>query len=107
MKQINVSNKALKHIICCFILLLVFVITYKKVNAQTISTVIDGESTEDVVPLKPQLDESLLETFICFILFSSPVEQSIYYHNYYGLSNLRLYQLMAKKKQSFVDCYIL
>ena len=61
MKQINVSNKALKHIICCFILLLVFVITYKKVNAQTISTVIDGESTEDVVPLKPQLDESLLE----------------------------------------------
>lgn len=62
MKQKTVSNKALKHIICCFILLIIFVLTITKVNAQNESTLtVSGEQTEDVVPLKPQLNETLLE----------------------------------------------
>ncbi len=62
MKQKTVSNKALKHIVCCFILLIIFVLTITKVNAQNESTlIVSGEQTEDVVPLKPQLNETLLE----------------------------------------------
>ena len=62
MKQKTVSNKALKHIICCFILLIIFVLTITKVNAQNESTLnVSGEQTEDVVPLRPQLNETLLE----------------------------------------------
>ena len=61
MKQEKASNKALKHIVCCFILLIIFVITITRVNAQTETKVINASDTEDVVPLKPQLNESLLE----------------------------------------------
>ena len=62
MKQKTVSNKALKHIICCFILLIIFVLTITKVNAQNESTLtVSGEQTEDIVPLRPQLNETLLE----------------------------------------------
>ena len=63
MKQKTVSNKALKHIICCFILLIIFVLTITKVNAKNEGTLtVSGEQTEDVVPLRPQLNETLLES---------------------------------------------
>ena len=61
MKQEKASNKALKHILCCLVLLIIFVITFTRVNAQNESTQIVTSDTEDVVPLKPQLDETLLE----------------------------------------------
>ncbi len=60
MKKGKACNKALKHILCCLIILLIFVITFTlKVEAKT-ETVINAD-TEDVVPLKPQLRNELLE----------------------------------------------
>ena len=61
MKQEKASNKALKHILCCVILLIVFVITFTSVKALNASNDIISSETEDVVPLKPQLSEELLE----------------------------------------------
>ena len=60
MKTQEASKKALKHIICCLIILLAFVITITKVDAQNISEEIPSSETEEVVPLKPQLDSRLV-----------------------------------------------
>jgi len=61
MKTQEASKKALKHIICCLILLLAFVVTITKVNAQEKTGELLTSETEEVVPLKPQLDKRLLE----------------------------------------------
>ena len=59
MKTQEASKKALKHIICCLILLLAFVITITKVDAQNERDSVLTSETEEVVPLKPQLDNRL------------------------------------------------
>lgn len=61
MKTKEASNKALKHIICCLIILLIFVVTITKVNAETKNEELISSETEEVIPLKPQLDKRLLE----------------------------------------------
>ena len=61
MKKEKASNKALKHILCCLLILAAFVIAFTKVNAQTERTETIVSDTDDTVPLKPQLNESLLE----------------------------------------------
>ena len=58
MKTQEASKKALKHIICCLIILLAFVVTITKVNAQEKSGELLTSETEEVVPLKPQLDKN-------------------------------------------------
>ena len=60
MKTDEASKKALKHIICCLIILLLFVITITKVDAKNESDSVITTETEDVVPLSPQLDNRLL-----------------------------------------------
>ena len=60
MKTQEASKKALKHIICCLIILLLFVITITKVDAKNESSSVVTTETEDVVPLSPQLDKRLL-----------------------------------------------
>lgn len=60
MKTDEASKKALKHIICCLIILLIFVITITKVDAKNESDSVITTETEDVVPLSPQLDNRLL-----------------------------------------------
>jgi len=60
MKTQEASKKALKHIICCLIILLAFVVTITKVNAQEKNGELLTSETEEVVPLKPQLDKRLL-----------------------------------------------
>ena len=61
MKKEKASNKALKHIVCCIILVILFVITFTKVHAQNETTNVIVSDTESTVPLKPQLNEALLE----------------------------------------------
>ena len=88
MKTEKASNKALKHIICCLIILLIFVITITKVDAKNESDSVITTDSEDVVPLSPQLDERLLnlnklnieESSI--IKYNQPriVEKNIYYY---------------------------
>ena len=51
MENRKAKNIALKHILCCLILLLAFVITITRVNAQTESDLVVSE-TKDTVPLK-------------------------------------------------------
>ena len=60
MKIDEASKKALKHIICCLIILLIFVIAITKVDAKNESDSVMTTETEDVVPLSPQLDKRLL-----------------------------------------------
>ena len=60
MKTDEASKKALKHIICCLIILLIFVITITKVDAKNESDSVITTETEDVVPLSPKLDNRLL-----------------------------------------------
>ena len=60
MKTQEASKKALKHIICCLIILLAFVITITKVDAQNERDSVLTSETEEVVPLKPQLDNRLV-----------------------------------------------
>ena len=60
MKTEKASNKALKHIVCCIIIIIIFVMTITRVQAKNETNIIH-EETESVVPLKPQLSESLLE----------------------------------------------
>lgn len=60
MKTDEASKKALKHIICCLIILLIFIITITKVDAKNESDSVMTTETEDVVPLSPQLDNRLL-----------------------------------------------
>ena len=60
MKTKKASNKALKHIVCCIIIIVAFVVTFTKVHAQNLVSESTNE-VESVVPLKPQLNESLLE----------------------------------------------
>ena len=59
MKTNEASKKALKHIICCLIILLIFVITITKVDAKNESDSVVTTETEDVVPLCPQLSKRL------------------------------------------------
>ena len=61
MKKEKASNKALKHILCCIIILAVFVIAFTKVNAQNEYNEVAVSEADTTVPLKPQLNESLLE----------------------------------------------
>ena len=63
MKKEKASNKALKHIICCIILIITFVITFTRVHAQNELNL----ETESTVPLKPLLNEDLLELKKIFI----------------------------------------
>ena len=86
MKTKVAQNRALKHIVCCLILLLVFVITITKVDAKNESdlTVANAE-TSDVVPLRPQLRDNLLQLQILnieespYLLYDTPriVEKNI------------------------------
>ena len=46
---------------CCIILVILFVITFTKVHAQNETTNVIVSDTESTVPLKPQLNEALLE----------------------------------------------
>lgn len=89
MKTKVAQNRALKHIVCCLILLLVFVITITKVDAKNESdlTVANAE-TSDVVPLRPQLRDNLLQLQILnieespYLLYDTPriVEKNIEYY---------------------------
>ena len=59
MKTNVAHNRALKHIVCCLILLLIFVITITKVDAKNESELTVASDTADVVPLRPQLKDNL------------------------------------------------
>jgi len=62
MKTGAVPKGTLKHIVCCLILLLIFVITITKVDARNESDLTtDATDTSDVVPLRPQLRDNLLQ----------------------------------------------
>ncbi len=61
MKNKKACNKALKHILCCLIILFIFVITITiRVDAKNEVSEITVES-EDIVPLKPQLNDRLIK----------------------------------------------
>ena len=60
MKKEKASNKALKHIVCCIILIIVFVITITRVQAQNEINV-SKEEQESIVPLRLQSNKSLFE----------------------------------------------
>lgn len=86
MKTEKASNKALKHIVCCIIIIIVFVMTITRVQAKNETNIIK-EETESVVPLRPQLNESLLELKIInienkMVTYDSPriVEKDINYY---------------------------
>lgn len=60
MEKRKAYNKALIHILCCLILLLIFVINITRVEAKG-STSVEATNTEDVVPLKPYNGINLLK----------------------------------------------
>ena len=88
MKTKAAQNRALKHIVCCLILLLVFVITITKVDAKNESDLTAATETSDVVPLRPQLRDNLLQLQILnlnesqYILYDTPriIEKNIEYY---------------------------
>ena len=88
MKTKEAHNRALKHIVCCLILLLIFVITITKVDAKNESDLTAATDTSDVVPLRPQLKDNLLELQILnieessSILYDTPriIEKNIEYY---------------------------
>lgn len=88
MKTNVAHNRALKHIVCCLILLLIFVITITKVDAKNESDLTVTSDTADVVPLRPQLNDNLLELQILNIeesankLYNTPriIEKNIEYY---------------------------
>lgn len=88
MKTNVAHNRALKHIVCCLILLLIFVITITKVDAKNESDLTVTSDTADVVPLRPQLNDNLLELQIlnieesCNKLYNTPriIEKNIHYY---------------------------
>ena len=89
MKTNVAQNRALKHIVCCLILLLIFVITITKVDAKNESDLTaNSADTSDVVPLRPQLRDNLLQLQILnieessFILYDTPriVDKQIEYY---------------------------
>lgn len=88
MKTNVAHNRALKHIVCCLILLLIFVITITKVDAKNESDLTVTSDTADVVPLRPQLNDNLLELQILNIeesankLYNTPriIEKNIHYY---------------------------
>ena len=61
METKKASNKALKHILCCVIILIAFVITFISANARGDNQENTLPEVEDIVPLRPQLSEKLLE----------------------------------------------
>lgn len=88
MKTNVAHNRALKHIVCCLILLLIFVITITKVDAKNESELTVASDTADVVPLRPQLKDNLLKFQILNIeessnkLYDTPriIEKNIEYY---------------------------
>ena len=82
------QNRAIKHIVCCLILLLVFVITITKVDAKNESDLTIDAETSDIVPLRPQLKDNLLQLQILnieesrYILYDTPriIEKNIKYY---------------------------
>ena len=88
MKTNVAHNRALKHIVCCLILLLIFVITITKVDAKNESDLTVASDTADVVPLRPQLNDNLLKFQILNIeessnkLYDTPriIEKNIEYY---------------------------
>ena len=88
MKTNVAHNRALKHIVCCLILLLIFVITITKVDAKNESELTVASDTSDVVPLRPQLKDNLLKFQILNIeessnkLYDTPriIEKNIEYY---------------------------
>ena len=88
MKTNVAQNRALKHIVCCLILLLVFVITITKVDAKNESNLTQDAESSDVVPLRPQLRDNLLQLQILNIveseykLYDTPriIEKNIEYY---------------------------
>lgn len=88
MKTNAAHNRALKHIVCCLILLLIFVITITKVDARNESELTVTSDTTDVVPLRPQLNDNLIELQILNIeessnkLYDNPriIEKNIEYY---------------------------
>lgn len=88
MKTNVAHNRALKHIVCCLILLLIFVITITKVDAKNESDLTVASDTSDVVPLRPQLKNNLLQLQILnieessYILYDTPriIEKNIEYY---------------------------
>ncbi|MBQ3020717.1 MAG: hypothetical protein IJD92_00655 [Bacilli bacterium] len=94
MKKEKASNKALIHIICCLVLLTIFVITINRVSALTNNDKEVNVEVEDVVPLKPMLKKELLKlNKIDFIenenkKYDSPriIEKDI---NYYIKENIK------------------
>lgn len=77
MKTKVAQNRALKHIVCCLILLLVFVITITKVDAKNESDLTVGTDTSDVVPLRPQLKDNLLQLQILNIEESNSIRYNM------------------------------
>lgn len=88
MKTKVAQNRALKHIVCCLILLLIFVITITKVDAKNESELTVVSDTADVVPLRPQLKDNLQNLQILNIteinnkLYDNPriIEKNIEYY---------------------------
>ena len=88
MEQKKAYNKALIHILCCFILLVIFVISITRVEAKGIDSLLETSNTEDVVPLKPYSAINLFKrrrvTLIenKFIKYDKPriVEKNINYY---------------------------
>ena len=88
MEQKKAYNKALIHILCCFILLVIFVISITRVEAKGIDSLLETSNTEDVVPLRPYSGINLFKkrriTLIenKFIKYNKPriVEKNINYY---------------------------
>ena len=97
MKKEKASNKALKHVICCLILLTIFVITITRVSALTKEEVKVEE--KDVVPLKPMLKKELLTLNKIYYIenkkYDSPriIEKNI---NYYIKENIKTLKFFSE-----------
>lgn len=79
---------ALKHILCCLILLLAFVITFTRVDAKNQSNGVSVSETDDTVPLRPLVGKNILKLKtitkkeIKKIKYDKPriIEKNIYYY---------------------------
>lgn len=100
MEKRKACNKALKHILCCLVLLLIFVITITRVEAKNTSHLNQTEEKE-VVPLKPYISVNLFrpKTLIVveneFIKYNNPriIDKDI---NYYIETEIKTLTFFAK-----------
>jgi len=101
MENRKAYNKALKHILCCLILLLIFVITITRVDAKNESTDLGNAKADEVIPLIPYSRINLFKTKQLtiieneFIKYNKPriIEKDI---NYYIETEIETLTFFAK-----------